>query len=90
MTVDLEPLPQLVHTVKGSGASGVLFSGSIAVFTGLTQGCTPIGANVFGRPGREMDLIRETLGDFAIIGSFANGEISNNRLYSDTGVSSLS
>jgi small ligand-binding sensory domain FIST len=34
-------------------------------------------------------LIRETFGDMPLTGFFANGEISNNRLYGYTGVLTL-
>ena len=35
--------PQLAGTVTAGGVSGVLFEPDVAVATGLTQGCTPIG-----------------------------------------------
>ena len=41
------------------------------------------------QPGGEMALIREVLGDLPITGFYANGEISNNRLYGYTGVLTL-
>lgn len=47
------------------------------------------GAALFGEPGVETGLIRETLGDFPLIGFFANGEISRDRLYGHTGVLTL-
>jgi small ligand-binding sensory domain FIST len=47
------------------------------------------GANMFGQVGREMELIREGLGTFPLIGFYAGGEISNNRLYAYTGVLTL-
>lgn len=39
--------------------------------------------------GGEMALIREILGDIPVAGFYANGEISNNRLYGYTGVITL-
>lgn len=39
-----------------------------------------------GRIDDEMDLIRETLGDFPLAGYYARNEISNRRLYGYTGV----
>lgn len=39
--------------------------------------------------GGEMALLREILGDIPITGFYANGEISNNRLYGYTGVLAL-
>jgi small ligand-binding sensory domain FIST len=40
-------------------------------------------------PGGEMALLREILGDIPLAGFYANGEISNNRLYGYTGVLTL-
>jgi small ligand-binding sensory domain FIST len=42
-----------------------------------------------GMPGGEMALVKEILGDIPITGFYANGEISNNRLYGYTGVIAL-
>jgi small ligand-binding sensory domain FIST len=53
---------------------------------GVYVSCVARGANLFGEPGVETRLIRETLGDFPLIGFFANGEISRDRLYGHTGV----
>jgi small ligand-binding sensory domain FIST len=44
---------------------------------------------MFGEEGRELSLIRDSLGEFPLVGFFGNGEISNNRLYSYTGVLAL-
>ena len=44
---------------------------------------------MFGAPHRELGLIRDTLGEFPLVGYFANGEISHNRLYGYTGVLTL-
>jgi small ligand-binding sensory domain FIST len=44
---------------------------------------------LFGEPGAETALIREGLGEFPLIGFFANGEISRDRLYGHTGVLTL-
>jgi small ligand-binding sensory domain FIST len=56
---------------------------------GIYVSCVARGANLFGAPGVETRLIRETLGDFPLIGFFANGEISRDRLYGHTGVLTL-
>lgn len=56
---------------------------------GIYVSCVARGANLFGEPGVETRLIRETLGDFPLIGFFANGEISRDRLYGHTGVLTL-
>jgi small ligand-binding sensory domain FIST len=56
---------------------------------GIYVSCVARGANLFGEPGVETQLIRETLGDFPLVGFFANGEISRDRLYGHTGVLTL-
>jgi small ligand-binding sensory domain FIST len=56
---------------------------------GIYVSCVARGANLFGTSGVETALIRETLGDFPLIGFFANGEISRDRLYGHTGVLTL-
>lgn len=74
-------LVRMVDTLKrrlpGPPKGGVYFS------------CVARGANMFGREGREMELIRERLGDFPLVGFYAGGEISNCRLYGYTGVLAL-
>jgi small ligand-binding sensory domain FIST len=56
---------------------------------GLYVSCVARGAALFGNPGVETELIRESLGEFPLIGFFANGEISRDRLYGHTGVLTL-
>ncbi len=56
---------------------------------GIYVSCVGRGANLFGEPAVETALIREGLGDFPLIGFFANGEISRDRLYGHTGVLTL-
>jgi small ligand-binding sensory domain FIST len=56
---------------------------------GVYVSCVARGAALFGELGVETGLIRETLGDFPLIGFFANGEISRDRLYGHTGVLTL-
>jgi len=51
--------------------------------------CVARGPNQFGPGSREMNIIADELGDFAIAGLFANGEINHNRLYGYTGVLTL-
>jgi small ligand-binding sensory domain FIST len=68
---------QLSARLQGSPKAGVYVS------------CVARGAALFGRAGVETGLIRETLGDFPLIGFFANGEISRDRLYGHTGVLTL-
>ena len=50
--------------------------------------CIARGPNMFGGSG-EVAVVREALGDVPLIGVYANGEISNNRLYGYTGVLTL-
>jgi small ligand-binding sensory domain FIST len=56
---------------------------------GIYVSCVARGAALFGDTGVETGLIRETLGEFPLIGFFANGEISRDRLYGHTGVLTL-
>ncbi|MBV8736247.1 MAG: FIST C-terminal domain-containing protein [Alphaproteobacteria bacterium] len=56
---------------------------------GIYVSCVARGINLFGEPGVETQLIREMLGDFPLVGFFANGEISRDRLYGHTGVLTL-
>jgi small ligand-binding sensory domain FIST len=56
---------------------------------GIYVSCVARGAALFGESGVETALIRESLGDFPLIGFFANGEISRDRLYGHTGVLTL-
>ena len=56
---------------------------------GIYVSCIARGQSLFGEVGVETALIREGLGDFPLIGFFANGEISRDRLYGHTGVLTL-
>ena len=56
---------------------------------GVYVSCIARGEALFGEKGVEAALIRETLGDFPLVGFFANGEISRDRLYGHTGVLTL-
>lgn len=56
---------------------------------GVYYSCLGRGRHMFGAPHRELGLIRDALGDFPLVGFFANGEISHNRLYGYTGVLTL-
>jgi small ligand-binding sensory domain FIST len=56
---------------------------------GIYVSCIARGAALFGEPGVETGLIREQFGDIPLIGFFANGEISRDRLYGHTGVLTL-
>lgn len=56
---------------------------------GLYYSCVGRGRHLFGEHSQELRLIRAELGDIPLVGFFANGEISNNRLYGYTGVLTL-
>jgi len=51
--------------------------------------CVARGPNLFGSDSEELKLVGEVLGDLPLVGFYANGEISNNRLYGYTGVLAL-
>jgi small ligand-binding sensory domain FIST len=53
---------------------------------GVYISCLGRGANLFGEDSQELKQIRDELGDFPLVGFYANGEISQNRLYGYTGV----
>lgn len=55
----------------------------------LYHSCIARGENLFGGDSEELKMIREALGDLPLAGFYANGEISNNRLYGYTGVLSV-
>jgi small ligand-binding sensory domain FIST len=56
---------------------------------GVYYTCLGRGRNQFGENSEELRLIHDQLGDFPLVGFFANGEISHNRLYGYTGVLTL-
>lgn len=56
---------------------------------GIYVSCLGRGVNLFGEGSAELGLIRSELGDFPLVGFYANGEISQDRLYGYTGVLTL-
>lgn len=56
---------------------------------GVYYTCLGRGRYQFGENSEELKLIRDELGDFPLVGFYANGEISHNRLYGYTGVLTL-
>lgn len=60
--------------IKGTPRGGVYFS------------CLGRGKNMFGPDSEELKMISRALGDIPLVGFFANGEISHNRLYGYAGV----
>jgi small ligand-binding sensory domain FIST len=70
-------LKQLAGRLQGPPKAGIYVS------------CIARGAALFGERGVETGLIRDRFGDIPLIGFFANGEISRDRLYGHTGVLTL-
>lgn len=56
---------------------------------GIYVSCLGRGREQFGSNSEEVRLIHALLGDFPLVGFFANGEIHNNQLYGFTGVLTL-
>ena len=56
---------------------------------GLYVSCAARGPNQFAASERETGIIREALGDFPMVGFFANGELNRDRIYAYTGVLTL-
>ncbi len=56
---------------------------------GIYVSCIGRGVNLFGVGSAEMELISDELGGFPLVGFYANGEISQDRLYGYTGVLTL-
>ena len=55
----------------------------------LYHTCLARGPSLFGPDSQELKAIQAVLGDIPLVGFFGNGEISNSRLYTYTGVLSL-
>jgi small ligand-binding sensory domain FIST len=56
---------------------------------GLYFSCVGRGPSLFGPDSAELRVVRDTLGDFPLVGFFGNGEISRDRLYGYTAVLTL-
>ena len=63
--------------------------GNRAVRGGIYVSCAARGPNQFASPESETEIIKDNLGDFPLIGFFANGELNRDRIYSYTGVLAL-
>lgn len=77
----IEDMTRMLDGLKrraGAGIRGALY-----------HSCIARGPNQFGPGARELTLIGDALGDVPLIGFFGNGEISNDRLYTYTGVLTL-
>lgn len=55
----------------------------------LYYSCIGRGEHLFGSRGAELGIVKEALGELALVGFFCNGEISHDRLYGYTGVLTL-
>ena len=56
---------------------------------GIYVSCVARGEALFGDAGLEMELIKANLGEFPLVGFYANGEIARDTLYGYTGVLTL-
>ena len=56
---------------------------------GLYVSCAARGPNQFEASQSETAIIRDALGDFPMVGFFANGELNRDRIYAYTGVLTL-
>ena len=56
---------------------------------GIYVSCLGRGRHQFGEDSAELKLISSALGEFPLVGFFANGELYNGRLYGYTGVLTL-
>ncbi|MFT5181668.1 MAG: small ligand-binding sensory domain FIST [Alphaproteobacteria bacterium] len=77
----VEDMGRMLDSLKGRAGAGIR--------GGVYHSCIARGPNQFGPGSQELSMIRDALGDVPLIGFFGNGEISNGRLYTYTGVLSL-
>ncbi|TVQ85636.1 MAG: histidine kinase [Chromatiaceae bacterium] len=56
---------------------------------GIYVSCLGRGTNLFGEQSEELCQIRDELGDFPLVGFYANGEVFRDQLYGYTGVLTL-
>jgi small ligand-binding sensory domain FIST len=77
-----EDLGRMLEGLAGRAAGA-------AIRGGLYVSCLARGPHLFAKAGDELAMIRRRLGDFPLVGFFANGEICRDRLYTHTGVLAL-
>ncbi len=77
----VEDMTRMLESLKGRAGPGIR--------GGVYHSCVARGPNQFGPGSQELAMIRAALGDIPVVGFFGNGEISNGRLYTYTGVLSL-
>ena len=56
---------------------------------GIYASCVARGPNLFGPGSEELKMIEAELGDVPLVGFFGSGEISHDRLYTQTGILTL-
>ncbi len=56
---------------------------------GLYFSCLGRGASLFGPGSAELRIVKDVLGEVPLVGFYANGEISHDRLYGYTGILTL-
>ncbi|KLN60726.1 hypothetical protein WH96_09530 [Kiloniella spongiae] len=56
---------------------------------GLYYSCLGRGQALFGPNSEELNILRQEFGDMPLVGFYANGEVSHDRLYGYTGVLTL-
>jgi small ligand-binding sensory domain FIST len=74
----VQMLNQIKASLKGRTIKG-----------GLYYSCMGRGENLFGYDSKELKVIQQFLGDFPLVGFFANGEIFYQRIYAYSGVLTL-
>jgi len=63
--------------------------GDRSILGGIYISCVARGAHMFGTDEAEIDMIRESLGEFPLIGVIGQGEFCHDRVYGYTGVLAL-
>ena len=92
----VEPGQSILFTRRDKASAVKDLDRMLASVTRRFEGRTPKGAvyvsclargpNQFGSDSEELRQVRAAIGDVPLVGFFANGEISNDRLYGYTGV----
>jgi small ligand-binding sensory domain FIST len=92
----IDPGREIVFTRRDRDAAvqdlDRMLNGVVRRFQGRTPkgavyvSCLARGPNLFGDESEELRQVRAAIGDVPLVGFFANGEISHDRLYGYTGV----
>ncbi|MCU0834956.1 MAG: FIST C-terminal domain-containing protein [Chromatiaceae bacterium] len=94
----VEPGTQMMFCRRDAGTAREDLSRMLAALRGrlsapprgaIYVSCLGRGVNLFGPHSEELRIIQDELGDFPLVGFYANGEISQDRLYGYTGVLTL-